>query len=68
MPWVKARSFQELSLDEYRSFSPLFADDVYGITVQSSVEARNTVGGTAPAQVQAALWRARKLIKVSNER
>ncbi len=64
----KKRSFQELGLDEYRSFSPLFADDVYGITVETSVAARSAIGGTAPARVAAALSRARKLIKVSNER
>ena len=58
----KNKGFQELGLDEYRSFSPLFADDVYGITVKTSVEARNVVGGTAPKQVAAALSRARKLI------
>ena len=58
----KNKGFQELSLDEYRNFSPLFADDVYGITVETSVEARNIVGGTAPKQVVAALARARKLV------
>jgi argininosuccinate lyase len=58
----KGKSFQELSLDEYRKFSPLFSDDVYGITIDTSVAARNTVGGTAPKQVLAALAGARKLI------
>jgi len=58
----KNKGFQELGLDEYRSFSPLFADDVYGITVKTSVEARNVVGGTAPKQVVAALAGARKLV------
>ncbi len=56
------KGFKELSLDEYRSYSPLFADDVYGITVETSVKARNSVGGTAPAQVVAALSRAKKLV------
>jgi argininosuccinate lyase len=58
----KSKGFQELGLDEYRNFSPLFADDVYGITVETSVAARNIVGGTAPKQVVAALARARKLV------
>jgi argininosuccinate lyase len=64
----KNKGFQELSVSEYRSFSPLFADDVYSITVETSIEARNTVGGTAPKQVVAALSRARKLIRVGNEK
>jgi argininosuccinate lyase len=57
----KSKSFQELSLSEYRKFSPLFADDVYGITLNTSVAARNVVGGTAPEQVLAALTKARRL-------
>ncbi len=64
----KSKSFGELSLDEYRSFSPLFADDVYGITVDISVAARNVIGGTAPEQVLAALSRARKLVGKINEK
>jgi len=64
----KNKGFHELSLKEYRNFSPLFADDVYGITAEASVEARNAVGGTAPKQVAAALSRARKLVRASNEK
>jgi argininosuccinate lyase len=56
----KDRSFAEISLDEYRSFSPLFEDDVYLITAIKSISARNNPGGTAPGQVQAALETARK--------
>jgi argininosuccinate lyase len=58
----KGKSFQHLSLDEYRNFSPLFTDDVYSITLDTSVAARNVVGGTAPKQVLSALSVARKLI------
>jgi argininosuccinate lyase len=62
----KNKGFQEMSLDEYRGFSPLFTDDVYGITVKASVEARSAAGGTAPKQVAAALSRARKLVGKGN--
>jgi argininosuccinate lyase len=58
----KGKSFQELSLNEYRKFSPLFNDDVCGISIDTSVATRNIVGGTAPKQVAAALDGARKLI------
>jgi argininosuccinate lyase len=58
----KGKSFQELSISEYRKFSPLFSDDVFGISINTSVAARSIVGGTAPKQVLAALAEARKLI------
>jgi argininosuccinate lyase len=59
----KGKNFRELSLKEYRKFSPLFSDDVYNITLESSVAARNVAGGTSPQQVGKALRRAKRLIK-----
>jgi argininosuccinate lyase len=58
----KGKSFQELNIAEYRKFSPLFKNDVYGITIDTSIAARNIFGGTSPKQVLAALAGARKLI------
>ncbi len=58
----KDKIFSELSLDEYRNFSKLFNKDIYDITVETSVKARNTMGGTAPQQVEMALTRARQII------
>ncbi len=49
------KSFGGLSLEEYRSFSPLFQADILAITVDSSVQARDVQGGTAASRVQAAL-------------
>ncbi len=49
-----------LSLDELRGFSPAISEDVFAIlTLDGSVAARDHFGGTAPAQVQAAVARAR---------
>ena len=45
----------ELPLDTYRRFSPLFDDDVYSITVESSIRARDVPGGTAYSQVSQAI-------------
>ena len=59
----KGKNFCELSLKEYNNFSPLFTKDVYDITLESSIAARNVVGGTSPQQVEAALATARKLIE-----
>jgi argininosuccinate lyase len=58
----KNKPFSELSLVEYKKISSRFAQDVYSITVESSVAARDIVGGTAPKQVERALARAKKII------
>jgi len=58
----RGKSFSELSLGEYKEFSPLFGEDVYSITVESSIAARDVIGGTAPKQVDRALAAAKKLL------
>jgi len=58
----RGKSFSDLSLAEYKGFSPLFGEDVYSITVDSSVAARDVIGGTAPRQVERALDNAKKKI------
>jgi argininosuccinate lyase len=59
----KGKSFRELGRKEYRKFSPLFGGDVYDITLESSVAARNVAGGTSPQQVSKVLRTAKRLIK-----
>jgi argininosuccinate lyase len=49
-----------LTLAEYRKFCSLFEDDVFSITVESSLAARDIIGGTAPRQVERALTAAKK--------
>ena len=49
----------ELPLDAYRRFSPLFEADVLSITVESSVMARDIAGGTAFSRVEQAIAAAR---------
>ena len=49
------KRLDELDLDTYRRFSDRFDDDVLAITVESSIGARDVVGGTAPRRVDAAL-------------
>jgi argininosuccinate lyase len=54
------KDLSELSLEQLRTFSTLVGDDVYAVlTPEGSVAARDHVGGTAPAQVRAAVARAR---------
>ena len=57
----KGKELNELTLNEYHKFSPHFAKDVYSITTQSSIAARDVTGGTASKQVGKALARARKI-------
>jgi len=55
------KSLQELQLDEYKVFSPLFNDDVYLILQHKNiVQRRNSPGGTSSLQVKNALKKAKK--------
>jgi argininosuccinate lyase len=55
----EGRDLSELSLAELQGFSGLITDDVFAVlTLEGSVAARNHIGGTAPAQVKAAIERA----------
>ncbi len=56
----QGRDLAELSLEELRCFSPAIGSDVFEIlSLDGSVAARDHIGGTAPAQVRAAIARAR---------
>jgi argininosuccinate lyase len=53
---AKQRDFSELTMEEWRAFSPLFADDVRdALRPEASVQARKTPQSTAPDAVRAAL-------------
>jgi argininosuccinate lyase len=58
----KCKPLSQLTLSEYQRFSPLFDDNIYSVTVASSVAARNIKGGTAPQQVAQALARAKGIV------
>ncbi|UCC16812.1 MAG: argininosuccinate lyase, partial [Dehalococcoidales bacterium] len=61
------KSLDELTIDEYKEYSPLFEDDITSISVKSSLAARDNPGGTAPSQVEKALKQARELIGGSSD-
>ena len=51
---------EDLTMAELRAFAPEVGDDVARVlTLEGSVESRNHPGGTAPAQVRAAIAAAR---------
>jgi argininosuccinate lyase len=58
----KRKTLVELDIKEYQKFSPRFGKEVYEITVESSLAARDVTGGTAPGQVKKALAKARRII------
>ncbi|MBM4448349.1 MAG: argininosuccinate lyase [Chloroflexi bacterium] len=62
----KGKALAELSFAEYSSFSPLFGQDVYSITVESSLAARDIIGGTAPKRVAQAVAAAKKILGQGN--
>jgi argininosuccinate lyase len=59
----KGKALSQLTLEEYRRFSPLFDRDVLEISPETSVAARNVSGGTAPARVEQAIARAREVLR-----
>ncbi len=55
---TEGRRLQELSLADYKRFSPCFDREVYAITAAAAAAARDNPGGTAPNQVAASLRQA----------
>ena len=64
----EGKGLNELSLDAYKEFSPLFEEDVLSITVDSSITARDVPGGTGPGQVRQALAGARAELEAEGGR
>ena len=60
-------ALQELPLDDYRRFSPLFDNGVYGITAMASAAARDNPGGTAPGRVAEALGLAERILEEAGD-
>ena len=59
----EGKELKDLSLKEYQKFSTSFKKDVYEITVESSVTARNNTGGTAYKQVAKQIAAAKRKLK-----
>ncbi|MEW8957887.1 MAG: argininosuccinate lyase [Moorella sp. (in: firmicutes)] len=59
----QGKSFEDLTLAEWQSFSPYFSEDIFScITVEACVRGRVLPGGPAPAAVKQALERARRIL------
>jgi argininosuccinate lyase len=57
-------ALSELSLQDLQAEHPAFESDAVGMTVQSALDARNVLGGTAPTQVAAALDQAKERLQL----
>jgi argininosuccinate lyase len=58
------KDLADMTLEELQGFGSMIKADVFDVlTLEGSVNARNHIGGTAPAQVKAAASRAKKLIE-----
>ncbi|NLY12845.1 MAG: argininosuccinate lyase [Gammaproteobacteria bacterium] len=58
------KDLAQMSLAELQQFSTEIGEDVFAVlTLEGSVNARNHIGGTAPAQVRAAVQRGRELLE-----
>ncbi len=55
---AQGKLFKDLTLEEYRGFSAHFGQDVYQVTLETSIAARDVPGGTAPGQVERSLAQA----------
>ena len=65
---AQGKALGQLSLDEYREFSPLFEKDVLKLSLETSVMSRDVPGGTAPPRVKDALRTAHVRLKESRAR
>ena len=60
----QGKDLAAMGVEELRGFSQAIDPDVFAVlTIEGSVAARNHLGGTAPAQVSAAVARARLRLK-----
>ena len=61
----EGRGLEEMDMSEYRRFSSRFDEDVYSISAESSIAARDVRGGTGPEQVEEGLRQARGILEAS---
>ncbi|MBP2637357.1 MAG: argH 1 [Firmicutes bacterium] len=66
---TEQKTLTDLSLQELKEFSPLFEDDILeAISIETCVAARNSLGGTSPAQVGQTLGVAKSVLEKQQKR
>ena len=62
------RNINDLSLEDFQKISPIFTKDVMKITIKSSIENRNSFGGTSTKSINNQIKDSKNLLnKISNE-
>lgn len=57
----ESKALKDLTIDEWKKFSPVFGDDIYEfVKIESSVERRNVPGGPAPSRCKEAIAAGRR--------
>lgn len=61
--------FEDLTLDQWKSFSDLFDEDIRdSVSLESSIKARACIGGTAPEQVSNAIAKAKEILYIERNK
>ena len=62
------KNITDLNLEDFQNISPVFTNDVMKITIKSSVEKRNSFGGTSSQSIKNQIIDSKNLLnKISNE-
>jgi len=60
---AQGRGILDFSVEELKGYSNLFDEDVKAVTIESSLDARDVPGGTAPTRVAAAIAAAKSQVE-----
>ena len=63
----RGKGLEEMDMSEYKRFSPHFDEDVYAISAETSIAARDVKGGTGPRQVEDGIRQAKELLEVPHD-
>lgn len=64
---LQGQSLEAIPLEDYQKFSELFDEDLYEITIESSINNRDVLGGTNADQVKQSIKQAFSLIEATLE-
>lgn len=60
----RGRPLEEIPIEEYQGFSPVFSDDLYdSLKLESSIANKSASAGTSPERVREALLKARSEVE-----
>ncbi len=63
----QGKGLADMDISEYKRFSPHFDEDVYAISAETSIAARDVQGGTGPKQVEDGIKQAKELLEATHD-